>query len=78
MKNIIYLKEVSNYDDILKNTYTKLPLFFKKVIFLYKNIFNIITKKKNEDYTIWTLPITDKYSVNKISNLLKKIQEFIV
>ena len=74
MKNIIYLKEASDYDDILKNKHDKLPLFFKKIIFLYKNIFNIITKKNMEGYNIWTLPITDKYSISKINNLLKKIK----
>lgn len=75
MKNIIYLKEVSSYDDILKKTHNKLPLFFKKIIFLYKNIFNIITKKNVDDYSIWTLPISDKYSINKIKYLLRKIQK---
>ena len=74
MKDIIYLKEVSNYDEILKKRSNKLPLFFKKIIFLYKNIFNIITKKNVEGYNIWTLPITDKYSISKINNLLKKIK----
>ena len=72
MKNIIYLKEVSNYNDTLKKRH-KIPLFIKKVIFLYKNIFNIITKKNEEGYNIWTLPITYKYSLSKINKVLKKL-----
>ena len=75
MKNIIYLKEVSNYNDTLKKRHNKLPLFFKKIIFLYKNIFNIITHKKAEGYNIYTLPITYKYSSNKINKLLKKMKK---
>lgn len=71
-KQIIYLKETSSYDDILKNKHSKMPLFFKKLIFLYKNIFNIITKKNVEDRIIWILPVKEKYSTSKIEEILKK------
>lgn len=71
-KNIIYLKEVSSYNDILKKEYIRLPLFFKKLVFLYKNIFNIITRHKIKDNEIWVLPIKEKYSINKIEKILKK------
>lgn len=73
MKEIIYIKEVSNYDDLLKKQYKKMPLFIKKIIFLYKNIFNLITKKYVEGNNIWILPLKDKYSENKINNIFKKI-----
>lgn len=70
-KKIIYLKEVDSYDDIFKKEYKKMPLFFKKVIFLFKNLFNIITKKEIEGNNIWILPIKEKYSNDKIEKLLK-------
>lgn len=70
-KRIIYLKEVNSYDDILKKEHKKLPLFFKKIIFLIKNLFNIITKKEIEGNNIWILPIKEKYSNDKIEKLVK-------
>lgn len=70
-KKIVYLKEVDSYDDVLKKEYKKLPLFFKKIIFLFKNIFNIVTKKNVEEHNIWVLPIKEKYSNDKIEKILK-------
>lgn len=75
-KQIIYLKETSSYDDILKKEHNKLPLFFKKLVFLYKNIFNIITKKVIEDKEIWVLPIKERYSTSKIEDILKKVLKY--
>ena len=57
-----YIKKHSNF-----------PLLLKKFIFLYKNIFNIITKKKIEDANIWVLPIQEKYSFNTMNNILKRL-----
>ena len=71
-KRIIYLKEVYSYDDILKKEYKKMPLFLKKIIFLFKNLFNIVTKKNVEEHNIWVLPIKEKYSNEKIEKLLRK------
>ena len=71
-KQIIYLKETSSYDDIIKKERNKIPLCIKKLIFAYKNIFNIVTKKKTEDKEIWVLPIKEKYSLNKLEMILKK------
>jgi len=71
-KHIIYLKEVSSYNDVLKKNYEKMPLCIKKIIFLYKNIFNIITKKKLEDKEVWILPIKEKYIEIKIKKIIKK------
>lgn len=71
-KEIIYLKEVESYDDILKKEHKRMPLFLKKVIFLCKNIFNIITKKKMDGNNIWVLPMKEKYYKNKIENISKK------
>lgn len=73
MHNIIYIKKVENYDDILKRKHTKFPVFLKKILFLYKTFFNVITKKKIEDANIWVIPIQEKYSINKMNNILKKI-----
>lgn len=71
-KQIIYLKETSSYDDILKKEHNKLPIFFKKIIYIYKNILNIVTKKKVEDKEIWILPVKEKYSLNKLEKILQK------
>ena len=71
-KQIIYLKEVNSYDDVLKKEHNKMPLFLKKIVFLYKNIFNIITKKKREAKEIWILPLKEKYSLNKLEKILQK------
>ena len=71
-KKIIYLKEVNSYNDILKKEYNKMPVFLKKVIFIYKNMFNIITKKKYEETEIWILPIKEKYHKNKIESIVKR------
>lgn len=73
MSNVVYIKKVENYDDILKRKHTKFPVFFKKILFLYKTFFNVITKKKVEDTNIWVIPIQEKYSINKMNNILKKI-----
>ena len=36
MNNIIFLKKVDSYDDILNKTKYKIPIFFKKMIFYIK------------------------------------------
>lgn len=71
-KNIIYLKETSSYDDILKNEHKKIPLLFKKLLFLHKNIFNIITKKKIEDIEVWIMPVKEKYNKSKLKDIIAK------
>lgn len=71
-KQIIYLKEASSYDDMLKKEYNKMTIFFKKLIYIYKNIFNIVTKTKIDDKEIWILPIKEKYSLNKVEKILQK------
>lgn len=73
MNNIIYVKKVEDFDDILIRKHSNFPLIFKKFIFLFKNFFNVITKKKVEDENIWVLPIQEKYSLNKMNNILKRL-----
>lgn len=73
MNNVIYIKKVENYDDILIRKHSNFPLIFKKFIFLFKNLFNVITKKKIEDANIWVLPIQEKYSLNKMNNIFKRL-----
>lgn len=72
MKKIIYLKELNSYDEILKKEYKNFPMFFKKIIFLFKNLFNIVTKKNIEGNNIWILPIKEKYTDDKIRNIIRK------
>lgn len=71
MEKIIYLKELNNYNEILKKEYKNFPMILKKIIFLFKNLFNIITKKNIEGYNIWILPIKEKYTDDKIRNIIK-------
>lgn len=71
-KKIIYLKELNNYDEVLKKEYNRIPLFIKKIIFILKNMFNIVTKKNIEGYNIWVLPIREKYRDDKIRNIIRK------
>lgn len=73
-KQIIYLKETSSYDDILKKEHNKLPLFLKKIVFLYKNMFNIVTKKRIDDVEIWVLPFKEKYYINKLRKIISKLK----
>lgn len=71
-KEIIYLKEINKFDDILKKEHKKIPSLLKKIIFMFKNIFNIVTKKHINDCNIWILPIKEKYSINKIDSIIRK------
>lgn len=71
-KKVIYLKETYNYNDILKKQNNKIPLAIKKIIFLYKRIFNIITKKDINGNEVWIFPVKEKYSAKSIEILLKK------
>lgn len=73
MENIVYIKKVDEYDDILKEKHHKLPVFFKEVIYMFKNMFNIITKKKMEENDIWVLPLQEKNSENKIIKIINKL-----
>ena len=80
MEEIAYLKLVKNYDDILINNKFKL---LKKIIFKFKNQFNIITKKKESSFNFYILPYKENISklqlmttnYNNISN--KKIEKII-
>lgn len=71
MGKVIYLKRVDDYDEIIKNK-IKLPLTFKRIIYLYKNIFNKITEKKNDNLNIWIFPFKEKVSDNKLEKILVK------
>lgn len=69
-KQIIYLKETNNFNDVLKKEHNKMPLILKKICFIYKNIFNVVTKKNIESSEIWVLPIKEKYSEAKLKKIL--------
>lgn len=71
-KEIIYLKEVSDFNDILRKQHKRIPVLLKKIIFMFKNIFNIVTKKQINDCNLWILPIKEKYSINKIDTIIRK------
>lgn len=69
-KQIIYLKETNNFNDVLKKEHNKMPLILKKICFIYKNIFNVVTNKNIESSEIWILPIKEKYSEAKLKKIL--------
>lgn len=71
MKNIIYVKKVNDYDDIIKKR-RNIPIILKKIIYLFKNILNIITIKK-ENLKVCVLPMKEKISSKKLNLLIKKI-----
>ena len=71
-REIVYLKEVDTYNDVLKKEHNRLPLIFKKIVFLIKNMFNIVTKKHLGEANIWILPIKEKYCMDKLEKILKK------
>lgn len=76
MNNIVYIKKVDEYNDILREKHFKIPIFFKRIIYMYKNIFNILTKESKEEINIWTLPIKEKYSDIKILKILNKLGKY--
>lgn len=73
MKNIVYIKKLDKYNEILNKEYKKIPTFLKRLIYIYKNTFNIITKKTIEGNNIWILPVQEDYSINKITKQIKKL-----
>lgn len=76
MRNIIYLKKVDSYEDVIKSE-NKIMNFIKKGIFLYKNMFNIVTKRQLEEKEIWILPFHEKVSVRKLDKIIRKQKELI-
>ena len=69
MENIIYIKTMDCYDEIIN---IKLSLFLKKLIFKYKKIFNIITKRNLNGLNIWVLPSEKKISDIKLDKIINK------
>lgn len=76
-KQIIYLKETNNFNDVLKKEHNKMPLILKKICFIYKNIFNVVTKKNIESSEIWVLPIKEKYSEAKFKKILNNNLKYL-
>lgn len=76
MKNIVYIKKVDEYDDILKKKHHKLPIFFKEIVYMFKNMFNIITKKRIGSTDIWILPIQEKYSEVRMIKLIRELVNY--
>lgn len=76
MESIVYIKKVNEYDDVLKKENKRIPTFLKKIIYIYKNMFNIITKRKVEDNNLWILPMQEKCTFNKLNNIVKKMSAY--
>lgn len=71
MEEIIYLKKLDDYEEIT-NSKIKLPLSLKKIIFLIKNILNITTIRKRNEFNIWILPFQEKISNKKLEKCINK------
>ena len=70
MKNNIYIKIVQDYGEISKtNKYKAL----NKIIFIYKNLFNIVTIKKEKNIIIGILPITKEKLNKRIEKIIYKL-----
>ena len=69
MCKFIYLKNVQDYEDIYRS---KRVLFLKKMIFYFKNKFNIITKKNINNINIWILPYMKDISLKKLEKIIRK------
>ncbi len=70
MPNIVYLKRY-----VIDENCSKIKRFFKKCIFMYKNFFNIITRKNIDGFNIWFLNINNKYTLEKLNKIFKKIKK---
>lgn len=73
MKENIYLEIVQDYDNIFNKKSKILPLFLKKIIFFYRNIFNKITIKKIGKFNIYVLPVKLEQLSRKIEKLINKL-----
>ncbi len=69
MQNIVYIKKY-----ILDESGSKTKVIFKKIVYYFKLLFNIITKNKIDGYEIWLIPVIKKYSKNRISKIIKKFK----
>ncbi len=69
MQNVIYLKKVYKYEDVIKN---KFLYYFKYLIFFFKYKFNIPTIKEN-NFKVCILPIKEKAKKKKMNNIIKKM-----
>ena len=69
MRNIIYIKTMDDYNEIVK---IKLPLFIKKIVFRYKEIFNIVSKKNMNEFNIWVLPFKENIPDTKLDKIIYK------
>ena len=71
MEKIIYIKKVDNYDEIIKK-YNRLPMFLKKIIYLYRNLFGKPIIKRIDKKEIMILPFQEKILNTKIEKILLK------
>lgn len=71
MKKIVFIKKVDNYDELIKK-HKKLPMFIKKIIYLYKNLFGKPIIKRIDKKEIMILPFQEKILNTKIEKILLK------
>ena len=69
MEKIIYIKLTQNFENSTKH---KLLLFIQKIVFNFKRIFNIVTKKNINKNSMWVLPYIDNIRKSKLEKIIKK------
>ncbi len=69
MEDIIYLKKLDSYKEIIDG---KVPLFIKKIIYLWRNLFGIVKQEKSNEFKIWVLPFIDKEDKEKLAKIIEK------
>ena len=76
MKNIIYLKNVKNYEKLLTDKLKKMPVFAKKIIFKIYSFLKIISKRNLNGLEIWDLPIENIQNEKEVIKAIKKLQKY--
>lgn len=71
---LLYIKFTKDYLEYFKED-SKIPIFFKKIIFTYKKLFGKITKTKSNHGEVWLLP---NNNLKCKKNLLKLFQIYHV
>ena len=69
MKKNIYVKIVQDYEEISRHNKHSV---FNKILFVYKNLFNIITIKKEKNIVVGILPIKEDKLNRKTEKIIKK------
>lgn len=76
MKNIIYLKNTKNFEELITDKLKKMPMFAKKIIFKFYSLFKIVSKRNLNGFKLWILPIEDIQNEKEVIKAIKKLQKY--